>query len=675
MVPRPRTRTVLVTLLATLALAPVAILGMAAPAPSAAAGRVTGSGLAVPAVGMPCGDSGLVVAGVLDGGALCTTGPEPGDAPPAPGAPQTEASAGIQCYGDGASGTRVQLVYAHPAGVNRLSSLRAAMRTRAAQMEAIFNASAGQTGGQRHIRWATDPNCNLTVLDVTVEAAAIPSTNFTALIQAMVAKGHSDPTRKYLIWAETNNAVPGICSGLATLWYDQQPTDLNWNDARTGFARLDETCLRTAYDGRTEAHELLHTIGGVQHGAPAATPNGHCTDESDRMCYDDDGAGGVSMRRVCGAANELRFDCGNDDYFYVNAPCGAGGWLATNWNTADSRWLEAVPAATTAPPGNDRLASATRLTGYSGSVITSNAGATAESGERTPKGKPGGRSVWFSWTAPVSGPVSFDTCGSDTDTLLGVYTGSQSSATSLVAVAESDDDAARLGQQSRVTFNAVAGQTYLVDVDGQNGDQGEVDLRWGAPHHGYADVRLGVAYEAAVNWSKRFGLLDAQPGGGFGPKVEMTRSQVVNVLWRLVDRPVAQTTTSFTDVPASAWYLPSLNWAVGEGVTTGFPDGSFHPGASVKRGQLVTMLWNLAGRPTGSPPAGFADVAPGDKLSPALDWAAAQGLVGRYADGTFRPKKTLTRQQVVAILFDLAATKSAWAQFPGAPPSTVVFAH
>ncbi len=674
MVPLPRLRTVLVTLVAALALAPVAVLGVAAPLAAAGAARVEGSGWAVPAVGMPCGDSGLVVVGVLDGGPLCTTGPEPGDAPPAPGAARTEASAGIQCYGDGASGTRVQLVYAHPAGINRLSSLKATMRTRAAQMAAIFNASAGQTGGQRHIRWATDANCDLRVLDVTVDAAAIPSTNFNALINAMVAKGHSDPTRKYVIWAETNNANPHICSGLATLWYDQQPTDLNWNDARTGFARLDETCLRSGYDGRTEAHELMHTIGGVQQGAPDATPIGHCTDESDRMCYDDDGAGGVSMRAACGASNELRFDCGNDDYFYVNAPCGAGGWLAGHWNTADSRWLEAMRATAVAPPGNDRLSSATRVTGYSGSVVATNVGATVERGERTPVGKPGGRSVWFSWTAPVSGPITFDTCGSDTDTLLGVYTGSAASVTSLVAVGESDDDA-QLGQQSRVTIAAVAGQTYLIDVDGQNGDQGEVDLRWGAPYHGYPDVRLGVWYEHAVDWVKRFGLLDAQAGGTFGPKVVMTRNQVVTTLWRLVDRPVARQAAAFTDVPPNAPYLAALSWAVEAGVVTSYPDGSFHPNATVKRGHLAEMLWRLAGRPTGSPPAGFIDVSPNHKLAAAIDWARAEALVSPYPDGTFRRKKTLTRQQIASILYDLAANEDAWAQFPGTAPSTVVFAH
>lgn len=672
MVRRPRLRTALVGVVTALALAAVVLSGSVAPAPSAGADRVAGAGWAVPEADLACGDSGLVVAAVLDGDALCTTGPEPGERAPSPGAPAAEASAGIQCYGDGSGGPRVQLVYAHPPSVNRLSALRSTMVTRAAQMEAIFAKSAAQTGGQRHLRWATDANCNLTVLDVTVDASAIPTTNFTALINAMVAKDHSDPTRKYVIWAETNNAVPSVCSGLATLWYDDRPTDLNWNDSRTGFARLDETCLRSVFDGRTEAHELMHTIGGVQQGAPAATPYGHCRDESDRMCYDDDGAGPVRMRSACGSANELRFDCGNNDYFYVNAPCGAGGWLASHWNTADSRWLEAMPASATGPPGNDRPISATRVSGYSGSVVSSNVGATLDNGERTPVAKPGGRSVWFRWTAPVSGPVTFDTCGSDTDTLLGVYTGSPSSVTSLVPVGESDDDP-QLGQQSRVTFNAVAGTTYLVGVDGQNGDQGEVDLRWGAPYHGYADVRLGVSYEAAVSWSKRFGLLDAQPGGGFGPKVEMTRGQVVNLLWRLVDQPRATATTSFSDVPATAWYRPSLDWAVSGGVTTGYSDNTFRPGATVKRGQLVTMLWNLAGNPTGRPAAGFADVAATDKLSPALDWAASEGLVTPYPNGTFRPKKTLTRQQVVAILYAMATRPTAWTAYPGTVPTAAVF--
>lgn len=623
----------------------------------------------------PCGDSGLIEAATIDGATLCTTGPEPGDPPvAASGGPAAEATAGIQCFGTGTDGARVRLVYAHPASVNRFSSLQAMMRKRAAQMDNIFNASAAQTGGRRHIRFRTDADCNIDIVNLTVDPSVLPATNIRGLINAMSARGYDDPDTKYVIWAETNGANPNTCSGLATLYADTRPVAENWNNTLPGYARLDETCLRTVFDGRTEAHELMHTIGGVQSAAPNGTPAGHCTDEGDRMCYDDDGSGPVRTRAVCSSSNELRFDCRNDDYFYAGAPCGAGGFLVNHWNSADSRWLEARPASGVTPPPNDRPTSATRLTGYSGSISGTNIGASVDSAEVAPSGKAGGHSVWYSWTAPVSGRMSFDTCGSDTDTLLGVYTGSPSSPSTLVPLDQADDDPL-MGSQGRVSFTATAGASYLFNVDGKDGGQGAIDLRWGAPFHGYSDVRLGVWYEAGVNWAKRYGIIDPATARAFGPTSAMVRSQAVDALWRLADRPVERTTRTFTDVAAGAPYRTALSWAVEAGLTAGYADGSYRPNSVVKRGQFVSMLWNLVGRPTGSRPAGFRDVAPTSKLAPAVDWAKAQGLVAPFSGGTFRANTTLTRQQVTSMLFDLASRRAAWDHYPEPVPSSVVFAH
>ena len=74
------------------------------------------------------------------------------------------------------------------------------------------------------------------------------------------------------------------------------------------------------------------------------------------------------------------------------------------------------------------------LSGLPASATGTNVDATTESGEPEPEeNTPGGHSVWWSWTAPADGDVTVDTCGSDFDTMLAVYTGSSVEALTPVA--------------------------------------------------------------------------------------------------------------------------------------------------------------------------------------------------------------------------------------------------
>jgi len=110
--------------------------------------------------------------------------------------------------------------------------------------------------------------------------------------------------------------------------------------------------------------------------------------------------------------------------------------------------------------------------------------ATKETGEPSHAGDPGGSSVWFSWTPSSSGPVAISTCTleSDVDTLLAVYTGSSVDALTPVA---GDDDSSQSScggaTDSEARFEAVAGTTYLIAVDGKGGEQGRFDLFLDAP--------------------------------------------------------------------------------------------------------------------------------------------------------------------------------------------------
>lgn len=106
-----------------------------------------------------------------------------------------------------------------------------------------------------------------------------------------------------------------------------------------------------------------------------------------------------------------------------------------------------------------------------------NTGATKETGEPNHAGTAGGKSLWWTWTAPLSGPVSLNTAGSIFRNALAVYTGT--ALTNLTAVATNLAGAGT--NTSQVNFTATAGTTYQIAVDGFSGASGSVVLNLSMP--------------------------------------------------------------------------------------------------------------------------------------------------------------------------------------------------
>lgn len=131
----------------------------------------------------------------------------------------------------------------------------------------------------------------------------------------------------------------------------------------------------------------------------------------------------------------------------------------------------AVPSALAAPPANDDFASAAQLVGRTAWAEGTTNEATKEVGEPDHAGKAGGASIWYRWTAPDAGRATVSTCDSGFDTLLAVYTGD---ALALLDEVAANDNSC--GSQSRVSFEAAAGQTYRIAVDGADGAKGTVWL-------------------------------------------------------------------------------------------------------------------------------------------------------------------------------------------------------
>jgi hypothetical protein len=121
------------------------------------------------------------------------------------------------------------------------------------------------------------------------------------------------------------------------------------------------------------------------------------------------------------------------------------------------------------PPPNDHFTNAISL-GSGATVLASgyNEYATFEPGEPQHGRQNPNHSVWWVWTNPFPSLVTADTGGSDIDTLLGAYTGTNTGA--LIVIAEDDDG--RPDKRSRVSFMAPAGQVLHFAVDGKNAAEG-----------------------------------------------------------------------------------------------------------------------------------------------------------------------------------------------------------
>ncbi len=126
---------------------------------------------------------------------------------------------------------------------------------------------------------------------------------------------------------------------------------------------------------------------------------------------------------------------------------------------------------------NDDFAEAFALSGITVSTSGSSVGASFETGEveHNPEfTDTGGSSVWFKWTAPLAENFTFSTEGSNFDTVMSIYTGT--GVTALTFVAGNDDAISGSGGFARTAFDAIAGTTYFIVIDGFNGASGLYDL-------------------------------------------------------------------------------------------------------------------------------------------------------------------------------------------------------
>ncbi len=159
-----------------------------------------------------------------------------------------------------------------------------------------------------------------------------------------------------------------------------------------------------------------------------------------------------------------------------------------------------------------------------------------------------------------------------------------------------------------------------------------------------------------ISWLLRSGITTGYADFTFRPGSVVTRRAMAAFLYRLSGSPpfTPPDPPTFADVAAAEPFAAEIEWLVSAGVTGGYADGTFRPDGSVTRQAMATFLYRLAGEPRGPAPRcssrPFADVAVAHPFCGEIDWLADSGISTGYPGGTFRPTSTVTRQAMAAFL-------------------------
>ena len=130
--------------------------------------------------------------------------------------------------------------------------------------------------------------------------------------------------------------------------------------------------------------------------------------------------------------------------------------------------------------------------------------------------------------------------------------------------------------------------------------------------------------------------------------------------------------TNFTDVEENGWYHTGVDFMVRNGFMNGVADDAFDVDGNLTRAQLVTILYRIAGEPESTATNPFADVADGQWYTNAVIWAAENGIIKGVNTTTFAPNDQITREQIATILFRYAKAEKVEGKLAGFPDAEKV---
>ena len=228
---------------------------------------------------------------------------------------------------------RVVAIYAYPSDApNRSSTYIPLIRQQFQDANNMMSSTAANFGVSLSLKVACDADGQITVKVVQMGFPR-SQTDVEPVLNDLGSKGYGVTGQRNWIWFDGDTCGGGVALG----FNDDRPGVENSLNNAIGYAISWGNCPYTYI-----LHEGSHEMGAVPSSAPHSTGAGHCTDDSDVMCYNDGGPNaGAYRNNVCpGSGLDDFYDCNNDDYFHPNPP--AGSYLSNHWNIAGCNNLTIV---------------------------------------------------------------------------------------------------------------------------------------------------------------------------------------------------------------------------------------------------------------------------------------------------------------------------------------------
>lgn len=172
----------------------------------------------------------------------------------------------------------------------------------------------------------------------------------------------------------------------------------------------------------------------------------------------------------------------------------------------------------------------------------------------------------------------------------------------------------------------------------------------------FTDVKESDWFFKGVEYVVDKGIMSGVSENEFAPSGKLTRAMLVQMLYNMESRPACDAENAFMDVPVGQWYTDAVIWANDAKIVSGMGEGLFAPNMEITREQMVVMLYNYA-KYKGYDVTASADLSAfADNASvstwaqPAMQWAVAEGYISGMGNSQLAPQGTATRAEIASVI-------------------------